>query len=71
MDQPYYLHGAHNVWFDENKSRLSSEDNYTPVSLKLQRYVEDLYQNNPREINLVKCELDFSDRPFADAIILI
>ena len=34
-DQPFIIHRAHHVWFDEYISRLSIEDKHTPGSLLL------------------------------------
>ena len=34
-DQPFIIHIAHNVCFDEYNSRLSIEDKHTPGSLLL------------------------------------
>ena len=35
--QPFIIHRAHHVWFDEYNSRLSIEDNHTPGSLLLRQ----------------------------------
>ena len=31
-DQPFFIHRAHNVWFDEYNYRISIEDKHTPSS---------------------------------------
>ena len=35
LDQPFIIHRAHHVWFDEYNSSLSIEDKHTPGSLLL------------------------------------
>ena len=35
LDQPFVIHRAHHIWFDEYNSRLSIEQNHTTGSLLL------------------------------------
>ena len=39
-DQPFVIHRAHHVWFDEYNSRISIEDKNTPCHLLLRKYPE-------------------------------
>ena len=36
-DQPFVIHRAHRVWFDECNSHISIEDKHTPGYLLLQQ----------------------------------
>ena len=56
-DQPFIIHRAHHIWFDEYNSRLSIEDKHTPGSLLLRQDPEDHIHNSDL-INLIPCELD-------------
>ena len=45
-DQPFIIHRAHHVCFDEYNSRLSIEDKQTPGSLLLRQHPEDNIHNS-------------------------
>ena len=64
-DQPFIIHRAHNVWFDEYNARLSIEDKHTPGSLLLRQDHEDCIYNSDL-LNLIPCELDVISSPFRD-----
>ena len=69
-DQPFVIHRAHYVCFDEYNSSLSIEDKHTPGSLIIWKdpeshiHISDL-------INLIQCELDLTFTPFSDTQIII
>ena len=44
-DQPFIIHRAHHVWFDEYNYRLSIEDKHTPGSLLLRQDLEGHIHN--------------------------
>ena len=44
-DQPFVIHRAHHVWFDEYNSRLSIEDKHTTGYLLLPHDLESLIHN--------------------------
>ena len=64
-DQPFIIHRAYHVWFDEYNSRLSIEDNHTPGSLLLRQDPEGHIHNSDL-LNLIPCELDLTSTPFRD-----
>ena len=45
-DQPFIIHRAHHVWFDEYNSRFSIEDKHTPSSLLLRQDTEGHIHNS-------------------------
>ena len=68
-DQPFIIHRAYHVWFDEYNSRLSIEDNHTTVSLLIQQYTESHIHNSDL-LNLIPCKLDITSTPFRDETII-
>ena len=54
-DQPFIIHRAHHVWFDEYNSRLSIEDKHTPGSLLLWKDLEGHIHDSDL-LNLISCE---------------
>ena len=62
-DQPFIIHRAHHVFFDEYNSRLSIEDKHTPGSLLLRQDPEDHIHNSDL-LNLITCELDLTSTTF-------
>ena len=67
--QPFVIHRAHHVWFDEYNSRLSIEDKHTPGSLLLQQYPE-YHIHNSDFLYLIPYELDLTSTKFCDTTIL-
>ena len=67
--QPFIIHRAHHVWFDEYNSSLSIEDKHTPGSLLLWQDPEGHIHNSDL-LNLIKCELDITSNPFRDETII-
>ena len=63
--QPFIIHIAHHVWFDEYNYCLSIEDKHTPGSLLLQQDPEGHIHNSDL-LNLIPCELDLTSTPFND-----
>ena len=55
-DQPFIIHRAHHVWFDEYNSRLSIEEKYTPGSLLLRKDPEGRIYNSDL-LNLIHANL--------------
>ena len=68
-DQPFVIHTAHHVWFDEYNSSRYIEDKNTPVSFLLQHDPE-INDHNPDLLNLITCDLDLAYTPFRDTKIL-
>ena len=68
-DQPFVIHRAHHVWFDEYTSRLSIEYNHTPGSLLLPQDPES-HIHNSYLLDLIPCELDLKSTPFSDMAII-
>ena len=68
-DQPFIIHIAHHVWFDEYNYRLSIEDNHTPGSFILWQDTESLIDDSDL-LNLIPCELDLTSNPFSNDIII-
>ena len=68
-DQPFVIHRAHHVWFDEYSSCLYIEDNHTPDSLLLRKYPES-HIHYSYLLNLIPCELDITSTPFSDITII-
>ena len=68
-DQPFIIHRAHNVWFDEYNYCLSIEENHTPGSLLLRQDPEG-HINNSDLLNLISCELDLTSTPLRDETII-
>ena len=68
-DQPFVIHRAHHVWFDEYNSRLSIEDKHTPGSLLLRQDPEGHIHDSDL-LNLIPCELDLTSTPFSDTTII-
>ena len=67
--QPFIIHRAHHVWFDEYNSRLSIEDKHTPGSLLLWKDHEGNIHDSEL-LNLIPCELDLKYTPFSDATMI-
>ena len=65
LDQPFIIHRAHNVWFDEYNFRLSTEYKHTPGSLLLRQDPEGHIHKSDL-LNLIPCELDITSTPFRD-----
>ena len=63
--QPFVIHRAHLVWFDEYNSSLSIEETHTPGYLLLQEYPGSRFHNSD-VLNLISCELDLTSTPFRD-----
>ena len=68
-DQPFIIHRAHSVWFDEYNSRLSIEYNHTPGSLLLWKYPEGRIHDSDL-LNLFPCKLDLTSTTFSDETII-
>ena len=68
-DQPFIIHRAHQVWFDEYNSHLSIEDKHTPGSLLLSKYNEGHIHDSDL-LNLIPCDLDLTSTPFSDETII-
>ena len=68
-DQPFIIHRAHHVWFDEYNSCLSIEDNQNLVSLILQQDPEG-HTHDSDLFKLIPCELDLTSTPFRDETII-
>ena len=68
-DQPFIIHRAHHVWFDEYNSHLSIEDKHTPGSLLLRQDPEGHIHNSDL-LNIIPCELDLTSTPFRDETII-
>ena len=56
-DQPFIIHRAHHIWFDENNSRLSIEDKHTLGSLLL-RLDTDGHIHDSDFLNVIPCKID-------------
>ena len=69
-DQPFLIHRAHHVWFDEYNSGLSVEYKHTPGSLLLQKYTECRVHNSDL-LNVIPFELYLTPNPFLDTKIII
>ena len=67
--QPFVVHRAHDVWFDEYNSRISIEDNLTPGYLLLQQDPESNVHHSDL-FTLIPCEIDLASTPFCDATII-
>ena len=67
--QPFVIHRAHCVCFDEYNSSLSIEDKHTPGHLLLQKYPESLIHNSDH-LKLIPCELNLTSIPFNDTTII-
>ena len=68
-DQPFIIHRAHHVWFDEYNSRLYIEYKHTPGSLLLRQDPEEHIHNSDL-LNMIPCELDLTSTPFRDETII-
>ena len=68
-DQPFIIHRAHHVWFDEYNSRLSIEDKHTPDSLLPWKDPEG-HINDSYPLNLIPCKLGIICNPFSDETII-
>ena len=68
-DQPFIIHRAHHVWFDEYIYRLSIEDKHTPGSLILWQDPEGHIHNSDL-LNLIPCKLDITSTWFSDDTII-
>ena len=58
-DQPFFIHRAHHVWFDEYNFRLFIEDKHTPGSLLLQQDPEGHIHNSDL-LNMIPCKPDIA-----------
>ena len=67
--QPFIIHRAHHVWFDEYNSCLSIEDKHTPGSLLLRQDPEGHIHNSDL-LNLIPCDLDLTSTQFRDETII-
>ena len=68
--QPFIIHRAHHVWFDEYIYCLYIKDKHNPGSL--------LFQKNPEGhihysdlLNLIPCEIDLTSTSFIDETMII
>ena len=68
-DQPFTIHRAHHVWFDEYNSRLSIEDKHTPGYLPLRKDREGHIHDSDL-LNLIPWELNLTSTPFSDETII-
>ena len=68
-DQPFIIHRAHHVWFDEYYSCLSIEYNHTPGYLLLRQDTESLIHNSDL-LNLIPCGISITSTLFRDTKIL-
>ena len=68
-NQPFFIHIAHHVWFDEYSSCISIEYNHSLGSLQLQQYPEINFHNQDL-LNLIPCELDIKSTVFLDTKII-
>ena len=68
-DQPFLIHRAHNVWFDEYNYHLSIEYKHTTDYLLLQQYPESLIHNSDL-LKWIPRELDITPTPFSDTTII-
>ena len=69
LDQPFIIHRAHHVWFDEYNSRLSIEDKDTKISLLLLQDPEG-HIHNSDQLNLIPWKIDLKYTPFSDETII-
>ena len=67
--QPFVIHRAHHVWFDECNSRLSIEDNHTLGYSPLKKYSESIIHGSEL-LNFIPCELDITSTPFCVTTII-
>ena len=68
-DQPFVVHRAHHIWFDEYSYCFSIEENHTPGYLLLKQYPEIILHHSEL-LNLIPFELDIISTPFCGTIIL-
>ena len=68
-EQPFLIHTAHHVWFDEYNYRLSIEDKHTPGSLIIQQDPEGHIHDSDL-LNLIICELYLTPTTFSDETII-
>ena len=68
-DQPFIIHRALPVWFDEYNSRLYIEENHTPGSLLLWQDPEGHIHDSDL-LNLIPRELDLTSTTFSDETII-
>ena len=68
-DQPFFIHIAHHVWFDEYTYCFSIEDNHNPGSLLFWKYPEGII-NSSYLLNFIPYELDLTSNPFSDTKII-
>ena len=52
--QHFFIHRAHNIWFDEYNSRLSIACKHTPGYLPLQKYNKNNIHNSDL-LKLIQC----------------
>ena len=68
-DQPFIIHRAHHVWFDEYNYHLSVEYNHTLGSLLLWQDREFCIHDSD-VLNLIIFELYLTSTPFSDKTII-
>ena len=68
-DQPFIIHRAHHVWFDEYNSRISIEDKHTTGFLLLWQDPE-IHNDDSDLLNLIPCKLDLTATSFSDETII-
>ena len=68
-DQPFIVHRAHHVWFDEYNYRFSIEDKHTTGSLLL-RNDPEVHIHHSDLLNLIPCKPDITYTPFSDETII-
>ena len=68
-DQPFIIHRADHVWFDEYNYRLFIDDKHNPGSLLLRQDPEGSI-HGPDLLNMIPWELDLTFTPFSDETII-
>ena len=68
-DQPFIIHIAHHVYFDEFNSRLSIYNKDAPGSLLLRKDTE-CHIHDSDLLNLIPCKLDLTSILFSDEKII-
>ena len=64
LDQPFIIHRAHHVWFDEYNDPLSIQYKHTPGSLLLRKDPEG-HIHDSDILNLIQFKLDIKSTPFS------
>ena len=68
-DQPFVIHRAHHVLFDEYNYRLYIEEKHSPGYLLLSKYFEG-YIHESDLLNFITREHDLTPTPFIDKTII-